>query len=398
MSTLASPPFETRARRHPHAADAGATAALRVAWLYDMNACVRPTGVTRHALAQGEQLALRRDVALCRVAGKISTAEGRKAWDDVRGERRQLPLATRDMLRLWRLASGPPIEWWSGAVDWIYCPSEYFVPTRSAKLAVTSHDVLQDLTYGSPRRRALLERVFRRADRILSVSHFNTAQLLDAFPQTAGKIAHVPNAAEDIFFQPASPGERAAVRSDLGVPEGVPYLLSVANFQPRKNLERFLRAMARLREVIDGELAIVMIGAGAADQEAALRAVIAEMPPRVIVRLAGYREGIRLRAAYAEATALVFPSLCESFGIPAAEAMAQGCPVALADSTALPEIAETAGWYFDPRLEDDITATVRTLLDHPAEAARRAGIGRKRARRFQWTESCRVLVQALRSH
>ena len=56
------------------------------------------------------------------------------------------------------------------------------------------------------------------------------------------------------------------------------------------------------------------------------------------------------------ATALVFPSLCESFGIPAVEAMAQGTPVALADSTALPEIGGDAGWYFDPESEEAIAS------------------------------------------
>ena len=79
-----------------------------------------------------------------------------------------------------------------------------------------------------------------------------------------------------------------------------------------------------------------------------LREAAAAAGPRVLIRMPGYRQGHDLRAIYAEATALVFPSLCESFGIPAVEAMAQGLPVALADSTALPEIGGEAGWYFDP--------------------------------------------------
>ena len=52
--------------------------------------------------------------------------------------------------------------------------------------------------------------------------------------------------------------------------------------------------------------------------------------------------------------------------------MAQGTPVALADSTALPEIGGEAGWYFNPNDEGSITATLRSLLDDSNERSRRA--------------------------
>jgi alpha-1,3-rhamnosyl/mannosyltransferase len=109
----------------------------------------------------------------------------------------------------------------------------------------------------------------------------------------------------------------------------------------------------------------------------------------------GYRQGQALRAAYAEATALVFPSLCESFGIPAVEAMAQGTPVALADSTALPEIGGEAGWYFNPTSEEALTATLRRLLDDGQERARRVVLGRSIAAGYNWQAANDRLVAAL---
>ena len=109
----------------------------------------------------------------------------------------------------------------------------------------------------------------------------------------------------------------------------------------------------------------------------------------------GYRQGNALRAAYAEAAALVFPSLCESFGIPAVEAMAQGTPVALANSTALPEIGGEAGWYFDPTDEEAIAATLRRLLDDSQERSRRITLGRSIAAGYNWQSANDRLVEAL---
>src|SRR5437879_3093784 len=94
------------------------TSALRVAWVYDMNACLSPTGVTRHALGQLDLLAKRPEVSLTVVSGRITEPDGLAAWERLDGlDRRQLPLSTRDALRFWRVTGGPPLEWWTGDVD-----------------------------------------------------------------------------------------------------------------------------------------------------------------------------------------------------------------------------------------------------------------------------------------
>ena len=173
--------------------------------LYDMDACHGPTGVTRHALAQLERLSHRPDVALRLVSGRMAHPDGLAYWSSL-GDlpRRELPIRTRDLLRWWRIKPWPPLDW-IGPADWVYCPAEYSIPARHARRAVTSHDVLQHLRFQPAKNRELLATAFRKADLILSVSHFNTQQLLDAFPWCEGRVAHVPNGADDLFFEPASP-------------------------------------------------------------------------------------------------------------------------------------------------------------------------------------------------
>lgn len=372
-------------------------AELKIAWCYDLNACRTPTGVTRHALAQFERLSARSDLAVRPVFGRVTIAEGAEfRRQSIAGlPVAELPLTFKNMLRWWRLVPYPAVELFSGPVDWIYAPAEFLLPARRARRAVTSHDILQD-TQAGPKRLGLLNRTFAAADLVCSVSQFNTDRLLEQFPGCRDRVARVPNAAEDLFFEPAPDHERGAVRTDLGLPEDMPYLLSVANFQPRKNLVRLIRASGRLAEVRQGELALVLAGAGADREAIEIRETIATLGPRAIVKTPGYRQGPRLRAIYAEALALVFPSLCESFGIPAVEAMAQGAPVALADSTALPEIAENAGWYFNPTDESEIEGTIRALLADPSERARRAELGKAIAAKYRWEVSNNLLVAAMR--
>lgn len=371
---------------------------LSVALVYDLNACRGPTGVTRHALAQIEGLSRRPEIALRLVSGRIHEPDGRAVWEAREDlPRHELPVAMKHILRYWRFADWPPLETWTGPIDWAYSPAEYGLSTRAAPRAVTSHDVLQDLTYLGPRRRVVLERVFGRADLILSVSQFNTERLLEAFPNCRDRVALVPNGAEALYFEPISESERRGAAASLGLPPGLPYLLSVANFQPRKNLERLIEAAGRLPEVATGELALVLVGEGSETETRALEAAIARLGPRAVVRRPGYRQGVELRAAYAGATALVFPSTCESFGIPAVEAMACGCPVALASSTALPEIGGPAGWYFEPTSVEAIAATLRAVLDDAAERARKVALGRVQAEQFRWPRATELLVQALRA-
>ena len=156
---------------------------------------------------------------------------------------------------------------------------------------------MQDVTIGGPPRKGLLTRAFESADLILSVSRFNTDRLIEHFPETRNRIAHVPNAAEEIFFGQATAREREAVRLDLGLSPTMPYLLSVASFQARKNLAQLINAVGKLREVVDGELALVLLGDGSESEGQPIREAITALGRKAVVKLPGYRQARGLLAS-----------------------------------------------------------------------------------------------------
>ena len=96
----------------------------------------------------------------------------------------------------------------------------------------------------------------------------------------------------------------------------------------------------------------------------------------------GYRSPLEIRALYGGAHALVFPSLFEGFGLPVAEAIIAGCPVACSNATSLPEIAGDAASYFDPLSPSDIARSLLAITTDERLRARLKAAGQERKRLF----------------
>jgi glycosyltransferase involved in cell wall biosynthesis len=112
------------------------------------------------------------------------------------------------------------------------------------------------------------------------------------------------------------------------------------------------------------------------------------------VRWLGYVAEGDLPALYAGATAFVFPSLYEGFGLPVVEAMAWGTPVITSSVSSLPEVAGDAAVLVDPYDVDGLARAMQRLLDDACLRDSLIAAGRQRARRFTW-ERCAEDVEAV---
>ena len=104
----------------------------------------------------------------------------------------------------------------------------------------------------------------------------------------------------------------------------------------------------------------------------------------VSLRCVGRQGDVALRALYEAAACFVFPSRDESFGLPAVEAMACGCPVVAARAGSLPEVCGDAALLVDPDDPRDIAAAVARVVDDAALSAGLRAAGRARAAGFTW--------------
>lgn len=131
------------------------------------------------------------------------------------------------------------------------------------------------------------------------------------------------------------------------------YFLFVGTVQPRKNLERVIKAVSQTN--------VNLIIAG---QKGWLSEEIYALPKKLgiekRVKFLGYVPDEKLPALYSSAIALVFPSLFEGFGLPILEAQACGCPVITSNVSSMPEIGGKGAIYVNPYDIDDI---VRGMIE-----------------------------------
>lgn len=105
---------------------------------------------------------------------------------------------------------------------------------------------------------------------------------------------------------------------------------------------------------------------------------------------------LELAAAYSGATALVYPSFYEGFGLPVVEALACGCPVICGDGGSLREVGGDAPLYCDPTRPLSIAAAMNAALD-PSERLKRAMAGMRHAKQFTWKRMAENVAEVIRA-
>lgn len=136
-----------------------------------------------------------------------------------------------------------------------------------------------------------------------------------------------------------------AVRWRYGITS--PYILSIGNFLPHKNIPGLIQAYAGLGKALTERYQLVLAG-GDRERRHELECLDGSLGVANRVLFPGLIEDADLPALYSGATLFVLPSLEEGFGLPALEAMACGTPVAASNRAAIPEVVGDAALLFDP--------------------------------------------------
>jgi glycosyltransferase involved in cell wall biosynthesis len=294
----------------------------------------------------------------------------------------------------------PRIEWFV-RFDVLFAPNFAPPPTRAPRLVVTIHDLafrLMPVTapHAVPWWRRAVERAVAEAARVIVPSAATRRDLVRLYGMAEDRIAVVPLAVDHDRFRPPRAEEVAAVRARFGLPER--YLLFLG-LDRRKNLPGMLEAFARLPAAGRPTLAIAGARPWEPDDRDPTADALAALAPDVradVVHL-GYVEEAWTPALLGGATALVFPSRYEGFGLPVLEALATGTPVVASDVSSLPELVDGAAVLVDPEDPAAIADGVRRVLDDADLRAKLREGGIARAAAFTWDETARQTAEAIRA-
>lgn len=171
-----------------------------------------------------------------------------------------------------------------------------------------------------------------------------------------------------------------------------PYLLYIGTLQPRKNLDRLVRAFAQAG--LSHQL--VLAGKTGWHTDSLLNEIASlGEAVRERVHLPGYIPESDKAALLSGAEALVYPSLYEGFGFPLLEAQVCGTPVLAANGSSLPEISAGSAMLVDPLDVDAISKGIKLIVEDRDLRQELVEKGYANARRYNWDKTAEEVLQVL---
>jgi glycosyltransferase involved in cell wall biosynthesis len=191
----------------------------------------------------------------------------------------------------------------------------------------------------------------------------------------AQKIAVIPWGSVLKAYRQPDRSDVEATREKYRLPRQ--FLFFPAVTWPHKNHELAIRALSELKS--QGiKISLVCTGERT-DYYSRLEKLAERCGVRDRMIFLGFVNPVELQSIYSLATAMIFPSRFEGFGLPVLEAFQSGLPVLCARATVLPEVAGDAALFFDPDDAKDAAQVIQKLISSPALRAQMVQRGLARA-------------------
>lgn len=256
--------------------------------------------------------------------------------------------------------------------------SPYRFGPRWARRILTIHDMIHEKFASSfphaDKTARYKAQAAERADHVICISEATRRDAIEILGLHPDKIS--------VIYHGFDLMNTAGVRvEELVLPTRGPFLLYVGNRGGYKNFLRLLEAYGTSPQLKMG-YELICFGGGAfhADELETMRTL--GLDSGQVSQLGG--DDQKLAKLYEHASAFVFPSLYEGFGIPPLEAMSHDCPVVCSNTSSIPEVVGDAGEYFDPADIESMRAAIERVVASDSHRNLLIAKGRERLKHFSW--------------
>lgn len=290
-------------------------------------------------------------------------------------------LKMRYLAAWWRSFGFPAMQRFVGDFDLYHCNHHLMGPTKGKPRLLTVHDLRR---YRFPEfypnsKLGPFEHAVRKADHYIAISQATKRDLEEIFD--------IPPARIDVVYHG---GPRRIPEETPDEPDNIldkfhlqpnRYFVAFSSYDRRKNLANTIRAFAADTHRLHQDFHLVIIGATPKQQEV----IPVDLQEKLQDRIVFTGPLDRLETILGNATALVYVSLYEGFGLPILEAMAAGAAVITSNVSSMPEVAGDAALLVDPESVYDIAHAMTTLAEDFTKQTQLIAAGRKRCREFSWS-------------
>jgi glycosyltransferase involved in cell wall biosynthesis len=323
---------------------------------------------------------------------------------------RPLLKAQRDHLRMlyWEQVSLPQSAR-QLKLDLLYSPCTIAPVYNPCPVVTTFHDVIplvlpeykaETSSRGFQLRWKMAVTAARRARLLLTDSEFSKHDIVRVLGVADEQVVVVYLGVNELYH-PTSAEQQAVVRERLGLPAS--FIFYVGGFEKRKNVSSLLRAYAAALSHLSAQPPLVIVGKPPSAVESArdpalfpdVRGLAAQLGLGEQVLWIGSISDEDKAALFGAATAFVFPSTYEGFGLGPLEAMACGTPTICSNRSSMPEVVGDAAILVDPTNIAELADAIVELFNNPAQQARLREAGPQQAAHFTWEHTARQTLDLL---
>ncbi len=235
----------------------------------------------------------------------------------------------------------------------------------------------------------------KHAEKIITVSEFTKNEIFNLYPQTKpGKISVVRNGYNEDLFRPINDDQKInGILNKYGIAK--PFFLYVGRLEKKKNTPALIEALSIVREnnpEIKEKLVLIGNASFGFDE---VKYAIEEFNLNSEVYIPGWVEEKDLPYIYNAASAFIFPSKHEGFGIPVLESMACGLPTIVSNLDVLKEIAADSVLYFNQDDKHSIAAAMAKIINDKALREELREKGLRQTKNFSWRKCAEETLKVI---